>query len=58
VDEREDKNGNRVSKTMNYSFVNGIGNGQYRDTQNGNTGNVDDLTRQTGRSTRGFDFTN
>jgi hypothetical protein len=41
-------------------FVNSIGNGQYRDTANGNTGNVADLTRQAGGlgPTRGFDFSN
>jgi RHS repeat-associated protein len=39
-------------------FVNDIGGGKYRDTRTGNTGNVEDLNRQEGRETRGFDFNN
>ena len=39
-------------------FVNGIGNGQYRDTLNGNFGNLRDVNLQAGRPTRGLDFNN
>jgi RHS repeat-associated protein len=37
-------------------FVNSNGEGTYHDPWNGNTGQVDDLTLQAGRETRGLDF--
>jgi RHS repeat-associated protein len=37
-------------------FVNSNGDGTYRDPWSGNTGQVDNLTLQSGRETRGLDF--